>query len=526
MRRVPLALWPLASLAALAVAEVPAAADTSFPISGNVPTDGPNHFFLPFDVPPGTAEIEIAHDDLSKDNILDWGLQGPDGVFRGWGGGNEENAIVGELAASRSYLAGPITPGTWRVVVGKAKVVTSPASYLVTVTLREHPTLPQQNRVPYAPRAAIRLNPGWYAGDFHVHSRESGDARPTISEVLDFARSRGLDFVELSDHNTTSQLDFYVENARPDVLLVPGVEYTTYAGHANGIGATKYVDDKIGQPGVTIDGAVDQFHAQGALFSINHPALDLGDLCIGCAWKHALSPEKIDAVEIGTGGWRQSGLVFGKKAIAFWDAICATGRHAAAIGGSDDHRAGRMLEYNQSPIGSPTTMVYARELSVQGLLDGIRSGRTVVKLQDPTDPMIELDASGLEGDTVRARGATVRAKVTGAPMGASLVFVTDGVPGDDIPIGADPFVRELPLAAPASGEKRVRAEVWIDGAPRTVTSHVWIAFADRGEDPTQRGVLGGGCSQGPAGSDAWTGGLATLPLLAVLARGRRRRLSE
>jgi hypothetical protein len=522
MRRFRFAPSVLVALAAVAFVPRLAAADTTIPLSGTVPADGPNHFFLPFEVPPGTREIEIAHDDLSKDNILDWGLQEPDGKFRGWGGGNEENAITGEVAASRSYLAGPLPAGTWRVVVGKAKVVSSPATYQVTVTLRDVAKLPEQNRVPYSPRPPLRLAPAWYAGDFHVHSIESGDARPPIAEVLDFAKARGLDFVELSDHNTNSQLDFYGANARPDILLLPGVEYTTYAGHANGIGATKYVDDKIGQPGVGIEGAVDQFHAQGALFSINHPVLDLGDLCIGCAWKHALPPEKIDAVEIGTGGWRQTGLIFGRNAMAYWDALCATGRHAAAIGGSDDHQAGKSKEYNASPIGSPTTVVFAKELSVQGIVDGVRSGRTVVKLQDPTDPMIELDASGLEGDTVRARGATVRAKVTGAPKGASLVFVTDGVPGDELVVDADPFVRELPLSSPASGEKRVRAEVWIDGAPRTVTSHVWLAFADKGEDPTQRASLGGGCSQGRAPSGGWAAGLAVLPVLLVAARRRRR----
>ncbi|HEY8376277.1 MAG TPA: PHP domain-containing protein, partial [Nannocystis sp.] len=204
--RASLAPRALASRALLALALLaPArarAGETTHEIMGQVPEDSLDHFFVPFDVPPGTVEIEIAHDDLSADNVLDWGLLDPDGAFRGWGGGNSENAIVGEAAASRSYVPGPILPGTWRVVVGKAKIAQPPGQYLITVTLRDVATLPPQpERAPYRP-GDLGGGPRWYAGDFHVHSRESGDAAPDLDAIADFARSRGLDFVVVNDHNT------------------------------------------------------------------------------------------------------------------------------------------------------------------------------------------------------------------------------------------------------------------------------------------------------------------------------------
>jgi len=120
-------------------------------LDGEVPLDDLDHFFLPFEVPAGTVEIEIRHDDQSDVNVLDWGLNDPEG-FRGWGGGNAEPAIVGLDAASRSYLPGPIAPGTWNVVVGKVKVDESPATYHVEIVFRDTPTLPPQpEREPYAP---------------------------------------------------------------------------------------------------------------------------------------------------------------------------------------------------------------------------------------------------------------------------------------------------------------------------------------------------------------------------------------
>jgi len=461
------------------------AAETRVVLDGDVPAQGPDHFFVPFTVPAGTLEIEVVHDDLSETNILDWGLADQRG-FRGWGGGNVEPAVVGIDAASRSYFPGPIEPGEWRVVVGKAKVVETPARYHIEVALRDVPTLAAQpERTPYVPSPPLHGETRWYAGDFHVHSRESGDARPPIEEIAVFARGRGLDFVMLSDHNTLSQLEFLVDAQRrhPDLLLLPGMEFTTYAGHANAIGATRWVDHKIGQPGVTIAGAIEAFHDQGALFSINHPVLDVGDLCIGCAWKHEVDPATIDAVEIATTGWDKAGQIFDENAIRFWDDLCAQGHHIAAIGGSDDHSAGVDLGALGSPIGDPTTLVEAEGLGVDALIAGIRAGRTVVKLQGPADPMIELSRTG----------DTVRALVTGG-AGFELRFVRDGIALDPVAIDGDDFDQTLGVAAPPSGETRVRAEVLVDGKPRTVTSHVWIGVAEPG--PAAASPAGGcGCRQ-------------------------------
>jgi hypothetical protein len=95
------------ALCVFVLSGVALAQETVVTLDGDVPTGEETHFFLPFDVPAGTGEIEVAHDDLSATNILDWGLDDPNG-FRGWGGGNVEPAIVGVDAASRSYLPGPI----------------------------------------------------------------------------------------------------------------------------------------------------------------------------------------------------------------------------------------------------------------------------------------------------------------------------------------------------------------------------------------------------------------------------------
>src|SRR4051812_40178007 len=144
----------------------------------DLPDDGNAFALVEFQVPAGTAELEVRHDDGSAQNILDWGLEDPNG-YRGWGGGNSEPAVVNALAASRSYLPGPITPGTWKVRIGKAKIVDPPGHFHIEVDLRTSVTLaPQTERTPYVAAPALKTGGRYYAGDFHVHSIQSGDAKP------------------------------------------------------------------------------------------------------------------------------------------------------------------------------------------------------------------------------------------------------------------------------------------------------------------------------------------------------------
>ncbi len=514
----------------LALLLVPASASAQdIVLDADVPADATPYFEVPFTVPAGVAEIEITHDDGSDQNILDWGLRDPNG-FRGWGGGNTEPAIVGAEAASRSYLRGPIAEGEWAVLIGQAKVESAPAHYHIEITFRPAPTLePQTERRPYATADALSSGPRWFAGDFHVHSRESGDASPTLDAIADFARSRGLDFVELSDHNVVSQLD-YIDDAQsryPDLLFVPGVEVTTYWGHANAIGATSFIDFAV-QSGtdVSIDTIVAATEAQGAAFSINHPVLDLGNQCIGCAWDLDVDASHLDAIELQNGAYSITGSLFYRSAVRFWEARLGTGAHVAAIGGSDDHSAGTNTGALSSPIGSPTTMVYAEELSAEAIVRAVQAGRTVVKLEGPGDPMVELTAGdAMIGDTVTDRTVELTARVTGG-MGATIAFVQNGRALDPIAVDADPFETTLTVSAPpGDSDDRYRVELQIDGRPRAVTSHLYVQATgeppqDAGADGGPEAPAGGGCScRVQAGSSETPALLVALALLVL----RRRR---
>ncbi|MCR9161857.1 MAG: CehA/McbA family metallohydrolase [Nannocystaceae bacterium] len=489
--------WTFAGVVLSLLPGVAMAAETSIVLDGTLPDDESAYVLVPFEVPESTLEIEVRHAALDRSNVLDWGLLGPDG-FRGWGGGNAEDVLVGADYASRSYRPGPIETGTWHVLIGKARIDQAPAAYALEVLLRDEVTGTPRTRAPYV-APVLQDAPGWYAGDVHVHSLESGDARPDLLEIGAFAAEVGLDFVVISDHNVHTALDFFneVHDAGPGVLFVPGVEFTTYAGHANGLGATEWVDFRVGDT-TAINDAVSAYHEQGALFVLNHPTLDLGPLCIGCTWQHALDPAEIDAVELTVAGSLSGGFV--ASAIEAWDALCDQGVHVTPVGGSDDHKAGVDLSQFQSPIGQGTTVVEADALSAAAIVAGIRRGRTVVMLDGPGDPMVVFDAPGREGDTVRGEAVDLVASITGA-QGETARLVVNGEPSNSMSVDGDPFEMTWTVDAPAQGQDRYRVEVLVDGQLRTITSHLWVEFEAEPAAGSSSGGGGGSGEPGSTGSD-------------------------
>ena len=439
---------PLLSLALPACSS----AESILRFAGAVPYTAVDFFTVPFFVPAGTAEIEVAHrcaDPSSTTNILDFGLADCAATSAGfpsvgWGGGNGENLTVGALATSRSYLLPPggalVTGCNFSVVVGKARIAVPPGSYEITVALRDAPTLaPQPQRRPYSPAAPLEV-PGaltWYSGDFHVHSRESGDAfaSASLDEIAAFSRSVGLDFVHVSDHNTVTAATFMgdAQARHADLLLLPGVEFTTYSGHAGALFTSEYVDHRIGNKDVTIQGAADAVHAQGGLFSINHLENyeadangDLRNSCIGCAWDFggSLSARDLDAMEVAIQSWTGVGWIFTPRALEFWDKLHALGfTNVAPIGGSDDHHGGANESVvgpwrEGSAIGSPTTCVLAANLSHAAIREGVALGRTMLKMNNASDPFVDIVAtSAADGASARVGGT-----LGGQPGGAMVVL--------------------------------------------------------------------------------------------------------
>ncbi|MDF1565640.1 MAG: CehA/McbA family metallohydrolase [Deltaproteobacteria bacterium] len=98
-------------------------------------------------------------------------------------------------------------------------------------------------------------------GALHVHTTRS-DGRAPVEEVARHAREAGLDFIVLADHNVTPDPAAEQEG----VLVIPGVELSTSAGHILAYGG----GEVAGWP-LRRDDPVGAARASGSLVSLSHP---------------------------------------------------------------------------------------------------------------------------------------------------------------------------------------------------------------------------------------------------------------
>lgn len=357
---------------------------------------------LPFDVGPGTAAVEVELEyDRTGEAVIDLGCAGPDG-FRGWSGGARDRYVITADAATPGYLPGPLTPGTWRVLLGLHRVPETGVPWRVTVTVsavRPENDLrdlghqgasidalldPARNAAALRPQglAATRGFPApagmrWLAGDLHCHTVHS-DGVFGVEGLARLAASRGLDYLAVTDHNTVSHHPFLEAAGKAaGIVLVPGQEVTTARGHANAFGPISRVEFRAPHTGWAGAAAAD-----GGVMSLNHP------LAFDCAWRAPLD-EPMPLAEVWHSSW------FGRDAspLAWW---MTAPEGITAVGGSDFHRPGD----NAEP-GSPTTWLLCDDASADGVLRALAAGRAAVAA-DPAGPALlrvedEVVAVGAEG---------------------------------------------------------------------------------------------------------------------------------
>lgn len=403
---------------------------------------------VPFDVPAGVKALEVRFDYTGREarTTIDVGLLGPgekfDASFRGWSGGNKRAFILSSDDATPSYLSRPVTAGRWQLLLGVPNIRAGQISQFTAEVyfLRDDAkALPGQT-------TALRSEAGWYRGDLHMHSSHSDGNCASKSGAqrvpcplfltLNAAAEQGLDFVVVTEHNTNSHvreltaLQPYFDRT----LLIAGMEMTTFQGHANAFNLREPVDFRVGSAQVPDWNALlAQVAKQGALVSINHPRVPTGEACMGCGWspKPAANMALVQAVEV-VNGYEVESPVAG---LPFWQEQLQLGHRLTAIGGSDTHDATSKNSVPPSArIGVPTTVVYAREMSVNAIMEGIRSGNVFVDTAGTRDRMLEFTATrGV--DTVPMGGqlslaanqsATFRLRVARVP-GGSIEVIRDGV---------------------------------------------------------------------------------------------------
>lgn len=428
---------------------------------------------VPFKVPAGVARITVAFAYTAKEerSVIDLGLRDPE-RFRGWSGGNKSRFTLAESDATPSYLAGPLKPGTWRLVLGAPNIrKNSRAAYVARIWF-DRPGASFSGFGDQPPATGER----WWRGDLHMHtahsdgsclSRKGVKVPCPVFKTLDAAVAKGLDFVAVTDHNATSHYGALRELAPyyDDLLIIPGREITTFKGHANLFGPTAFVDFQLGdRRAPTLDAILDQAEAARGIISINHPGLPSGELCMGCGWTAPHTDySRIQAVEVVNGMVAEGPL----SGTAFWEKRLDEGHRITAIGGSDNHDP-TAVRPGSAGIGTPTTAVRSKVLDAPAILQAIRRGHVFIDVQGSRDRVLDVTArlDGIEvgmGDGLKATaGARVQVRVRVAGLaGGTVVLAGDGA---RLAALADPTVASadqvLAFDLVADGQRRwLRADV-------------------------------------------------------------------
>lgn len=199
------------------------------------------------------------------------------------------------------------------------------------------------------------------AADLHVHAFPGDGALPP-SELAREASRRGLHAIVVSNHNQTLAASLIGDRVGLP-LMIPAQEITTPRFHLVAAGIRETVDWRL--PEADIVRAV---HAQGGVVIAAHPVDD--------SWRGSDALlAAIDGIEV-THPLTDSHDTGRTELDARFARARVLNPDIAPIGSSDFHMV--------APIGARRTYVFAGSVTVAGVLDALRAGRTLAEDADGT----------------------------------------------------------------------------------------------------------------------------------------------
>ena len=199
-----------------------------------------------------------------------------------------------------------------------------------------------------------------YYADLHVHTAASPDGRSSLEDLTAAAAAAGLQALAVTDHDRCTP----VPAAMNGILLIPGCELSTRAGHITGLFLERPVDlaalGHLPEP----ETAVAAIRTAGGLAVLAHPFQRPGRRAEDLAFP-------LDAVEAVNARACFKHPAANDQAAAF-----AAARGLPAVGGSDAHSAGE--------VGNGLTILEADALTLPALRAALAAGRCRAQLRKNT----------------------------------------------------------------------------------------------------------------------------------------------
>ncbi|MDD1766511.1 MAG: PHP domain-containing protein [Candidatus Methanomethyliaceae archaeon] len=190
--------------------------------------------------------------------------------------------------------------------------------------------------------------------DLHVHTNASEDGVSTVYDVIRSSKKKGLDGIAITDHDIPLTEERAAKMSQDnDILLIPGVEVSTDAGHL--IILNPRQNFPVDSPFLeTVKSAL----SEGSILIIPHPTDPLshgiGEKAIRSTLSFSLPLEVMNASTLNR---------YNKSARKLAKLLALP-----VVGGSDAHI--------ETAVGDAYTVVETQTRSVEAILKGIKNGKT------------------------------------------------------------------------------------------------------------------------------------------------------
>lgn len=192
--------------------------------------------------------------------------------------------------------------------------------------------------------------------DLHTHTLKSFDGRQNLTQLVAAAKARGLQAVAITDHDSFSDLPEFMDG----ILLIPGCEFSTAAGHITGL----FLQEAPALHKMSGSEAIEEIHRRGGIAVLAHPFQ-----------KPSRREEEFDftpdSLETANARAAYKNEAANTQAIAY-----AEKKGLPTIGGSDAHSPGE--------VGNAYTEFQCESLSRESLKQAILAGNCKAILQKNT----------------------------------------------------------------------------------------------------------------------------------------------
>ena len=193
--------------------------------------------------------------------------------------------------------------------------------------------------------------------DLHVHAFP-GDGVLAAWELRKEAARRGLDVIAITNHNQSVAASLPAGGGGALPLVIPGQEITTPRFHLIAVGIRGTVDWRL-----PLQNAIAAVHTEGGAAIAAHP--------VPLSWRVPEDDAALAALD-GAEAVVEADERFSRRRRElreFYERTRQGNADLAPIGSSDFHTS--------APLGACRTYLFVRDVSERGVVEAIRSGRTV-----------------------------------------------------------------------------------------------------------------------------------------------------